>query len=414
MRELRIKLQGVEAIYHISNEIKQDLPDLTAKEQKKLEKLLADTAEFCQVEILTYTVFNRGYAILIRIPAPLHISDTILADLVERYFGDKKGKTFREALESPNSLQYKDLTEEYRGKLFDLQEYVRLFASRYARFYNLQHGRFGSLWRQRFRSYVVEENEEILADAIAFILTRPVFMNAEKDPAECKTSSWAKAQKGNKEHRQTLQKAIKETNWRSAKKKIGSLFEVWSNRSRKPFYGSTNIALVEEYRRKHRLTPEKIRKRKQNWEKMYHKLCRYEKEHGHFLFPWGSIEHRDLIRWVGAQRTYKRRGKLSQEHIEALEKIGFPWRSTYDTTNKSKERFPGRPSYVWMEKYKILENFYQKNGTLKPPYYGDHSISVWISYLRCKYRDGKLSQEKIDMLNALNFPWEVKRKRGKR
>jgi hypothetical protein len=407
MRKPRIKFENVEAIYHISNEIKEDLPNLTVNEQKKLETFLVEAAEFCQVEILAYSVYNRGYAVLIRIPAPLDISDTTLANLVERYFGDEKGKAFKEALENPHSLQYKELAEKYRGKLFDLHEFVRLFAPRCARFYNRQHGRSGSMWRQRFKSYVLEENEEILTNAIAFIFTRPVFINAVKDPAECKTSSWAKALKGDQTFRQILQKIIKETNWRSAKRKISSLFEVWSTCSRKPFYGSVHVALAEKYRQKHRLTPGKIKKRNQKWEKMYLKLCQYVKDHGNFVLPRGSARHRDLKRWVGVQRTYMRRGKLSQEHMKALEKIDFPLRSSYDTTKRSKVkmRSPGTPSKVWIKKYKMLEDFYNRNGTLKPPYHGDRAVSIWISYLRNKYRKGKLSQEKINMLNALNFPW---------
>jgi hypothetical protein len=408
MREPRIKIKGVKAIYHISNEIHPDLPVLTWNEQNELEKVLIDTARFCRIKILTYTVYNRGYAMLIRIPAPSKVSDKVLGKNIAEYFGDKKRKIFESASRHISSYQYRDLSRRYREKLFDLHEFVRLFAQRYSRSYNRRHSRSGTLWRQRFRSYVVQNDRDILQSSIAYILTRPVAQKACTAPAQCKASSWAKALKGDNQWRRILQDTIKAKNWKSTKEKTESLFEIWSKRINKPFYGSSDHDLVEKYLARHRKTPERLKKKKKEWDRMYNRRQKYGKENGHFLFPWGSAKHRDLIKWVGKQRAYKQRGKLGEDRVMALEKIGFSWERVPFIADNSRKSRISIPSKVWMQRFKMLQKFHKKNGAIKPPY-GDRIFTVWISYLRRQFKDGRLSQDKIDMLNSIDFQWSSSR-----
>lgn len=61
------------------------------------------------------------------------------------------------------------------------------------------------------------------------------------------------------------------------------------------------------------------------WEAMYTALAKYRKEHGDCLVSTRSPEHARLGNWVRTQRGRRRRGKLPQERIERLERLGFAW-----------------------------------------------------------------------------------------
>ncbi|CAB9505289.1 helicase [Seminavis robusta] len=80
----------------------------------------------------------------------------------------------------------------------------------------------------------------------------------------------------------------------------------------------------QELRRKLREAEEK-----NFWEGRYEQLQVYKDLNGDCLVPTG---HSKLGAWVGTQRELYRKGELSQERIELLEKLGFVW-----------ERARGRP-----------------------------------------------------------------------
>ncbi len=85
MRQARIVLENREALYYLCNEIKLELPNLKAKDKALLEVTIFQTAEFCKIDILSYTIHNRGYAMLIRIPKPEPIEEEKLIASVKRY-----------------------------------------------------------------------------------------------------------------------------------------------------------------------------------------------------------------------------------------------------------------------------------------------------------------------------------------
>ena len=62
--------------------------------------------------------------------------------------------------------------------------------------------------------------------------------------------------------------------------------------------------------------------------------------------------------------------------------------------------------HQWNEKYEELKSYFQKNGhssvTSK-----EGSLSVWCVRQRQRYKKDKLSQEKIDLLEKINFAWDT-------
>ena len=63
---------------------------------------------------------------------------------------------------------------------------------------------------------------------------------------------------------------------------------------------------------------------------------------------------------------------------------------------------------VWQEKFKELQNFYKEEGHTKIPV--DHSLATWCLTQRQKYNKNTLSKEKIELLNSIEFIWDIHEK----
>ena len=62
------------------------------------------------------------------------------------------------------------------------------------------------------------------------------------------------------------------------------------------------------------------------WRLRFEELKEYKRKHGHCNVP---RSHRKLGYWVQTQRDAYSKDKISQERINALNKIGFLWRLKY-------------------------------------------------------------------------------------
>jgi uncharacterized protein YrrD len=62
----------------------------------------------------------------------------------------------------------------------------------------------------------------------------------------------------------------------------------------------------------------------QTWEERFRELVAYKKKHGNCLVP-SSWKNEQLARWVGTQRVFKKKGRLSADRISRLNALGFVW-----------------------------------------------------------------------------------------
>ena len=91
--------------------------------------------------------------------------------------------------------------------------------------------------------------------------------------------------------------------------------------------------------------------------------------------------------WCSTQRTDKRKNKLTQEKIDLLEAIpGWFWEKDLDE--------------LWMEKYTIVKglNYTPQSSFITE---GGLKIGIWCEHQRAQKRNNKLTQEKIDLLEAI-------------
>ncbi len=115
----------------------------------------------------------------------------------------------------------------------------------------------------------------------------------------------------------------------------------------------------------------------------------YFLEHGDLKVPFKYIVRGDkkLGEWVLRIRASYKEGKLSNEQIEKLEKIGMVFQVEVVS---------------WDEWYDEANSYYLEHGDLEVPSRyvtpSDRRLGAWINNQRKLYVDGKLSQDQIDRL----------------
>ena len=76
-----------------------------------------------------------------------------------------------------------------------------------------------------------------------------------------------------------------------------------------------------------------------------------------------------------------------------MESIKFEWKVENQDT--------------WFENYGKLKEYFKKNGhTIVPQKSG--GLGLWVTRQRQFFKKNKLTQEKIDLLNQINFQWRIR------
>ena len=116
----------------------------------------------------------------------------------------------------------------------------------------------------------------------------------------------------------------------------------------------------------------------------------------------------NLGTWLVHQRQTYKRGELNKNKIKLLEKIGMFF---------SLDKFEKE----WMNKYGLAEAYFKKNNNLEIPRsfktldgitYDEngYKLGVWVSIQRQSYKMGKLSKERIELLDKIGMVWEIRKK----
>ena len=124
------------------------------------------------------------------------------------------------------------------------------------------------------------------------------------------------------------------------------------------------------------------------WDGFYDDLVSFKRQHGHCCVSARFTKNKFLKKWALDQRALYRKGKLSEDRIDKLNKLQFVW-DIYE--------------YDWQEKYEALKEFFQENGHCNLPVgYCSHGLNIY-TWLHCQYKlfsDGNLSDNKIKKLVA--------------
>ena len=166
----RIKLTGRKAVFHCVSRIVggQNLLDEVSKE--KLTELLWRMAGFCGLEVITYCMMANHLHILVRVPEPGPLTDGQLIERLEALYGTKGAPTVlaRQAVAERGKIE-EDLRQGWLARMGDVSEFMKELKQRFSRWYNRRYDRFGTLWAERFKSVLVEDQPTSLEAVAAYI-----------------------------------------------------------------------------------------------------------------------------------------------------------------------------------------------------------------------------------------------------
>mmetsp|Transcript_15331 Transcript_15331/g.37722 ORF Transcript_15331/g.37722 Transcript_15331/m.37722 type:complete len:711 (-) Transcript_15331:379-2511(-) len=129
-----------------------------------------------------------------------------------------------------------------------------------------------------------------------------------------------------------------------------------------------------------------------NWDANYNELVRFQKEHGHCQVHPRSEK---MYSWTRHQRMKHKKGKLSKEAIQLLDKIGFPWEE---------------PSDGWNKLQGELIEYVMKHGHLRVSREDDPKLYDWMEIQRQRYHgivEPALSPDQIEKLEQTCFCWSL-------
>ena len=135
------------------------------------------------------------------------------------------------------------------------------------------------------------------------------------------------------------------------------------------------------------------------WEEGFTQLAAYKATHGHCNVPQLFITENGmkLGQWVINQRANYSHSKLSADRIQRLENLGFVWDS-----------YEG----AWEEGFTQLVAYKATYGDCNVPYKfvteNGMKLGQWVDRQRQFYKNGKLSADRIQRLEALDFVWDMR------
>ena len=185
MRKPRIKVTDHTAVYHCISRVVggEYLLDDPCKETFRV--FMWQQADFAGLQVLTYCLMTNHTHILVRVPRPFEVTDAELLERVQALYGVEAPETerLRRDLERGGKIPRK-LRERLLKRMGDVSAFMKELKQRFSRWYNEGHDRFGTLWAERFKSVLVEDDSEALRTVAAYIDLNPVRASLVQDPKD--------------------------------------------------------------------------------------------------------------------------------------------------------------------------------------------------------------------------------------
>jgi REP element-mobilizing transposase RayT len=230
---MRLKVRGRNAVYHcVSRTVNRErLFDSAAKEQ--MRKQIHRVADFCGVEVITYSVMSNHFHVLVRVPdaAEAVVSDE---EILRRYrvlypkptaFQVARIDALRAHLRA-GGVEGDLIRRKLLVRMHDISEFMKTLKQRFSVWYNKVHGRVGTLWSERFKSTLVEGKGHAVQIVGAYVDLNPVRAGLVKDPTSYRWSGYGEAMGGSVVARRGIMRAIgcrhenaeRDPDWREAQR----------------------------------------------------------------------------------------------------------------------------------------------------------------------------------------------------
>ncbi len=148
-----------------------------------------------------------------------------------------------------------------------------------------------------------------------------------------------------------------------------------------------------------------------DWDNQFAKLQAYFKKNGHSYVL--QAEDPSLYQWCYKYR--KRENQITDEERKKFASVNFlfGFMKKDKTKKKALEKLLNPKNYThdkrWNQMFEFLKSFKEKNGHFQVPKTtnDEKQLSLWVITQRVMRKKGKLSPERVDKLNSIEFPWKL-------
>jgi putative transposase len=167
-----------------------------------LRKQLWQIADFCGVQILTYTILSNHFHVLVRVPKKQFSPDVeLLRRFRTLYPRPTKYQCAKlEVIQAQLATDGPEATEWRRRQaalMGDVSHFMKLVKQRFSVWFNRSHQRYGTLWSERFKSVLVEPQGKALETMTTYIDLNCVRAGLASDPKDYRFCGYAEAVAGN-------------------------------------------------------------------------------------------------------------------------------------------------------------------------------------------------------------------------
>jgi len=194
---MRYKQEGT-GVYHCICRIVGGERLLDEPAREVMRRMLWKVAGFSGVQVLAYCILSNHIHVLVRVPGAEAPSR---AELVRRYrliYGEGYAGIFPDpqclaAILAEDSEEAARWEDRLRVRMNDVSAFMKTLKQRFSWWYNRTHQRFGTLWAERFKSVLVEDDPRTLSLVAAYLDLNAVRAGMVADPAQYRWCSYAEA-----------------------------------------------------------------------------------------------------------------------------------------------------------------------------------------------------------------------------
>ena len=207
MRTARLLGTG-RSFYHVMSRVVDRRMVFEAKDKEIFRKILRNQEAFTGVRIVTYCLMSNHFHLLLEVPdretlAPLD-EESLLAVLPLLYPGDVVEGVKQElerARAAGDERWHREILSRYERRRGDLGLFLKEVKLRITFCMNKRLGRTGTLWEGRYKSVLIEDNEQALLTISAYIDLNPIRAGIVNNPEEYRWCGYAEAVGGGRRAR---------------------------------------------------------------------------------------------------------------------------------------------------------------------------------------------------------------------
>lgn len=196
---------------------------LEPSDKEILRRMLWKVAAFSGVEVLAYCILSNHFHILVRVHD--RSGEAVSREeLLRRYrllYAESSSPGYPDADNMAVILTGLDdeasaWESRLRARMDDVSEFMKTLNQRFSVWYNRVHRRFGTLWAERFKSVIVQDDPHCLKTVSAYIDLNPVRAGLVEDPADYRWSSYGEAMGGVRAAQAGLASVLGQNDWTHA------------------------------------------------------------------------------------------------------------------------------------------------------------------------------------------------------